>query len=253
MAAFEIADAGGALALEQNFRRVHVGAHGEVRPLHGGMQEGRCGADAATVLDGALRVGDALLNAGVVVGVARNAQGLRAFDEGLAERMKPIEIGHRHGAVRAAVFGVGRADAVFQCAKVGQHVGVAPAAIAELRPGFVVEPLAAIVDVAVDGAGAAERLATWRINATPAGPFAGLHGVTPVHAFVVECLDEAGGDVDEGVPVARAGFEHADGDAGIFGELGRQHTASRTRTHDHVIECICHVCPDARAVPLTRM
>ena len=224
------------LSLEQDLGGVRTGAHRHVRALARRVQEGGGGADAAAVVDGALGVGDAFLDGAVVVGVARDAEADRALDEGLAQRVAPVDVGDREAAVAAAVGGVAIAEAPLHALEVGEHVGVAPAAIAELRPGVEVHALAAIVDVAVDGAGAAERLAARREDAPPAGPLAGLHAVEPVHARVVVGLDEAGGDMDEGVPVAGAGLEHQHGRRAVLAQPVGEHAAGRTRPDDDVVE-----------------
>ena len=72
--ALAIAHADRALALEHQPGRVRARAHGQVRPLHRGMQERARRAHAAAVLDRALRVIDAELAFAVVVRVARNAE-----------------------------------------------------------------------------------------------------------------------------------------------------------------------------------
>src|SRR5262245_42526216 len=59
--ALAIADASSALALEDQARRMHLGAHLKIRPLHRGAQEGTRGAHAATFQDRTLRVVDAEL------------------------------------------------------------------------------------------------------------------------------------------------------------------------------------------------
>src|SRR5581483_5424339 len=166
------------------------------RPPHGRMQEGARCAHAPAVEDGALGVGDALLDLTVVVGIARNAGLHRTLDEGLAQGMAPVDVGDGEIAVAAAIGGIAVADAPLHAPEVGQHVGIAPAAVAHLRPGVEVHVLAAVVDVAVDGAGPAQRLAARGGDAPAAGPGPGLHAVEPVHARVVVGLDEAGGDVD---------------------------------------------------------
>ena len=125
-------------------------AHGDIAALHRGMQESGGRADAAAVVNGALRVGDAFLRFAVVIGIARNAERDRACDEGLAERIAPVDIGDGQFAVAAAIGGVAVADAPFHAPEVGQHIGITPGAIAELRPGVEVAALAAIIDMAVD-------------------------------------------------------------------------------------------------------
>ncbi len=91
--ALAIADADGTLTLKNQARRVHPGAHFEVRPLHHGMQKGAGGAHAAALEDRALGVVDAELTFAVVVRVARDAHLDRARDEGLAQRMMLVDVG----------------------------------------------------------------------------------------------------------------------------------------------------------------
>src|SRR6185436_19297640 len=117
--------------------------------------------------------------------------------------------GDRDPAFAAAKGVVALADAPFQPLEVGQHVRIAPVAVAALRPAVIVAALTAIVDVPVDRRGAAEGLSTRREDAAAAGPFARLLGIEPVELWHVEQLDEARRDMDVRVPVARTGFEHA--------------------------------------------
>src|SRR6186997_870112 len=53
---------------------------------------------------------------------------------------------------------------------------------------------------------------------------------------VVERLDEAGREMDEGVPVAGAGLQDEHGRGAILAEAVGQHTAGRTGADDHVVE-----------------
>ena len=200
------------------------------------MQERGGGADATAVVDGALGVGDAFLDGAVVVGVARDAELDRALEEGLAQGMAPVEVGDGQAAVATAVGRVAVAEAPLHAPEIGEHVGIAPAAVPHLRPGVVVHALAAVVDVAVDGARPAERLAAGRQDAPSASPLAGLHGVEPVHARAVIGLDEAGGQVDVGVPVAGPGLQHEHGRGAALGEPVCQHAPRRARADDDVIE-----------------
>ena len=233
--ALEVAHADRALALQHEVGGVGVREHAQVRPPHGRMQEGARGADPPAVQDGALGVGDAFLDLAVVVGIAGDAGLDRTFDEGVAQGMAPVDVGDGEVAVAAAEGRIAVADAPLHAPEIGEHVGVAPAAVAELRPGVEVHGLAAIVDVAVDRAGAAQRLAARGEDAPPAGPRAGLHAVEPVHARIVVGLDEAGGDVDVGVPVARARLEHAHAGLAVRGQPVGEHAAGRARADDHIV------------------
>ena len=212
-----------------------VREHAQVRPLHGRMQEGAGRAHSASVQDGALGEGDAFLDLAVVIGIAGDTGLDCTLDEGVAQRVAPVDVGDGEVAVAAAEGGIAVADALFHAAEIGEHVGVAPAAVAELRPGVEIHGLAAVVDVAVDGAGAAERLAARGEDAPPARPRARLHAVEPVHALVVVGLDEAGGDVDVGVPVARARLQHAHAGRAVRRQPVGEHAAGRARAHDHVV------------------
>ena len=234
--AFGVAHADRALALEQKLGRMRVRAHGDVAALHRRVQERGRRAHAPPVVDGALRVGHAFLDGTVVVAVARNAEAHGACDEGLAQRITPVDVGDGQRPVAPAIGGVAVADAALQPLEVGQHVGIAPAAVAELRPGVEVIALAPIVDMAVDRRRAAERLAAWRENAAAGGALGRLLRIAPVDAGVVEGLDEARRDMDVGVPVGGTGFEHADACCRVFAEAVGEHTAGRARADDDVIE-----------------
>ncbi len=238
-----VADADRAAAFQHDLGGVRMGDDVQVGAAHGRAQKRARGADAAAVLDGALGVGDAFLDGAVVVRVAGDAEGGGALDEGLAERVAPVDVGDREVAFAAAVGGVAIAEAALHALEVGEHIGVAPAAIAELRPGIEVHALAAIVDVAVDGAGAAERLAARRGDASAAGPLARLHPVEPVHARVVVGLDETGRNMDEGVPVAGAGLQHQHGRRAVLAQPVGEHAAGRTRPDDDVVEGLHRASP----------
>src|SRR5258708_7257556 len=90
--ALEVAHADRALALEYEARGVRVRDHGKIRPLHRGMQERARRTHAPPILDRALGVIDAELAFAVVVGVTRNAERDRAFDERLTERMTLVDV-----------------------------------------------------------------------------------------------------------------------------------------------------------------
>src|SRR6202158_5145184 len=158
--------------------------------------------------------------------------------ERLAERIPPAHGGDGEIAVAPAIGVLTLADAPLQPLEIGQHIRIAPAAIAELRPGVEILALAAVVDVTVDRGGATEGLATRRVDAAAPGPGTRLLLVGPVDALHVKGFDEARRQMDVGMPVARCGLEHADAGAGIFAEPGGEHASGGARSHDHVIERI---------------
>jgi hypothetical protein len=223
-----------------------VGADLDIRPLAGRTQERRRGGDAAAVLDGALDVGHALLDGAVIIGVAGDAERHSAIHEGLAQRVLPLHRGHVQAAVAAAILLVAGADAFLHPLEVRQHVGIAPAAIAHLRPGVEILTLAAVVDMAVDRGRAAERLAARRIDAAAIGVGPRLLLVAPIDALHVEGLDEAGRQMDVGVPVARPRLQHAYRDRRVLAEAAGQHAAGRAGAHDHIVERIHLVCRPAQ-------
>src|SRR5437868_288840 len=236
LATLEVAHAYRALALEDDVGDMRMRPHIDIASFARRMQERLRGAHAQAPLDGALAVGHALLDRAVVVGVARNAEAHSAFHEGLAERILPVHGGDGEAAI-AAPIGLGPlADPPLQPLEIGQYVRIAPAAIAELRPGIEILALAAVVDMAVDRGRSAERLAARRVDAAAAGPWARLLAVAPVDALHVERLDEAGRQMNVGVPVRRPRFQHTDAARRIFAEPVGEHAACGARADNHIIE-----------------
>src|SRR5258705_3585051 len=181
--ALDIAHADRTLALEQDFGRMRMRPHLDIRPFHRGPQKGGRRADPQAVLDRALSVGHALLNRAVVIGVARNAERHRAGHERLAEGIPPVHGGDGQIALTPAIDVLALADAPLQPLEIRQHIRIAPAAIAELRPGVEILALAAVVDVTVDRRRAAEGLAARRVDAAAPGPGTRLLLVGPVDAL----------------------------------------------------------------------
>ena len=209
---------------------------GQVRPLHRGVQKCTRRAHPAAVVDRALGVVDAELAFPIVVRIARNAETDRARNERVGQWMMLVDIGNGQSALAPAERVIPLPDAALQPLEIRKHVGVTPAAVAALRPAIIVEPLAAIVDVPVDRARSAERLAARREDSPPAGPLARLLRVEPVQARLMEQLDEAGRDVDVGMPIARACFEHTDAYALLLAQAVGKDAARRPRADNDVIE-----------------
>src|SRR3979411_249590 len=136
------------------------------------------------------------------------ADGAAPRHERLAERILPVHGGDGQIAVAPAIGVFALPDAAFQPPEIGQHIRIAPAALAELRPGVEILALAAVIDMTVDRRRAAEGLAARCIDAAAAGPRTGLLLVGPVDALHVEGLDEARGPMDVGMAIARARLQH---------------------------------------------
>ena len=73
--------------------------------------------------------------------------------------MDPVVVGDRQVALAAVDAVVADADAPLGALEIGQHVDIAPAAIAALRPIVEIRALAAVVDHAVDRTRPAQRAA----------------------------------------------------------------------------------------------
>src|SRR4051812_22647782 len=98
------------------------------------MQESTRGGDPPAVQYGALEIADAGLVAAVVIRVARDAEADAAGNEGFRQRMDPVIVGDGNAALPPAARFVAEADAAFATPVIGQAIGIAPAAIAALRP-----------------------------------------------------------------------------------------------------------------------
>ncbi len=164
------------------------------------------GRPAPAVLGGELEIAGAFLGGAVEIVVARVARLLRGCDEGFAQRMRLAHIGDRERPAGAVQF-VAAALLVLGAPEIGQHVGKAPADIAELAPVVVVLVLAAHIEQAVDRARAAQHLAA-RLDDLPVVELGlRLGRVEPVDLGIVEQLAVAERNVDPDVAVAPAGFQ----------------------------------------------
>ena len=145
-----VAHADAALAVEQQAFGQRVGLDGQVRPPARGIEVADGGAHPAAPADGRLGHADAvLLRAVVVLGVG-DADLAGGLDQRIVDRAALVAFGHLQRSVAAAIFLVGVALEALHVAEDRQHLAIAPAAIAELRPGVVVLRLAAHEHHAVD-------------------------------------------------------------------------------------------------------
>src|SRR6185295_17699387 len=122
---------------------------------------------------------------------------------GIRQRVPLRRIGDRERPARAVIL-VGAALLILRLAEVGQHVGIAPARVAELEPPVVVLVLPAYVEETVDRGRPAEHLAA-RLPDPPVGG-AGLRLalVKPVHRGIGEVLAVAERYVYPGAAVLAA-------------------------------------------------
>ena len=99
IAVVDIFDADGFGALEQDACRSGIGPNVQASRCSGRVQEDPSGGMTEAAIDEALEVADAgLAIAGIVVLAAGNAEFAGALDEGLANRVHPIVVGHWHAA-----------------------------------------------------------------------------------------------------------------------------------------------------------
>src|SRR5579859_4038254 len=183
----------GALALEQHRCGPRVGAYIQTSCGFRRMQEHtRCRMAPAT-MDRALEVANAgLVVAAVVVGATRDPHTDRAGHECLADRMEPIHGGNWQVAVATMDPIIPNPNPAFGALVVGQHIDIAPAAIAALRPAIQIGPLAAVVDHAVDRTGPTQRATLGRRDRTTAAALGWLCLELPSVVRVEQDLDEAG-------------------------------------------------------------
>ena len=126
------------------------------RPLHRRLDVAMGHAHAPALVDRGLGLDDAFLVLAVVVGVELEAGGLGRREQRVVER---VLVGHGRDLERpvgAAAVAAVAVDEVLDAGEDRRHVAPAPAAAAHLRPGVVVERLAAHPDQAVDRARAAQ-------------------------------------------------------------------------------------------------
>ena len=140
-------------------------------------------------------------------------------------------------AVAAAPAGL-PAVGMFHAPVVGQHVAVAPARRAQLLPGVEVAGVAAHVDHAVDGGGAADHLAARRRKPPPAEVGFGLGHEAPVVAGHVHGVGEGSRHLNERAGVGPAVLQHQHAVALVFGEPRGEHTAGGPRSHDYIVELV---------------
>ena len=135
----------------------------------------------------------------VVVGVVADPDLAGGLDQRLVERVARLGIGDAQRPLAAAECIVAAALVAFHALEEGQHLAVAPAAVAHLRPGVEVLRLAAHECIAVDGAGAAEQPAARDRQSAAVGAGLGLGGVEPVGRGVLQQLGVADGNARPGV------------------------------------------------------
>src|SRR5262249_8927533 len=129
---------------------------------------------AAASGDRRLAHDDAFLAGTVVVGVVRDADLAGRLDQRLEDRFARRWIGNAQRSRAAAEAVIAAAFVAFHALEERQHLLIAPAAVAHLRPGIEILSLAADKGHAVDRAGAAEQFAARHRNPAAVGVRLGL-------------------------------------------------------------------------------
>ena len=207
LAVLLVLDADAALALEQHAQGHGVGDDMQVvRPLHRRLDVAMRHAHAPAPIDRGLRLHDAFLVLAVVVGVELVAGRHGRLEQRVIER---VLVGHGRDlerAVGAAAVAAVAVDEVLDAGEQRRHLAPAPAAAAHLRPGVVVERLAAHPDQAVDRARAAQQLSARHRDGPVGRAGLGLGLVEPVGRRIVDQQAEA--ERHAGIGMAcRTGFE----------------------------------------------
>ena len=151
LAAAQIVDAAGALAVEQNAGGERLRHDAQVGASARRFEIGGRGRRAHAAAHRRLVIAGAFLRRAVEIVVAAMTGFDGGVDEGLGERMLVAHVRDAERSVAAVEF-VGAAFVALGLAEVGQHILEAPAGIAELTPVVEVAGLAADINQPVDRA-----------------------------------------------------------------------------------------------------
>ncbi len=233
-AAAGVLDADRARSVEQDPRRERVRLDHEVGPPHRRPQKRHGGAAAPAVLDGPLAEPEAFRLLAVVVLGERPVRLARGVEPAVEQRIAIAGADDGERAV-AAPPGVLALLPALAALEVGEDLGVRPAAAAVLRPPVVVTVVAAHVGHDVDRRAAAEHLAAHRLDPAVVQSGLGLGVVAPVEHPMLPDLAEPDRDVDQGMQVAPARFEHQHADGRIGGETVGEDAARGAGADDDVV------------------
>ena len=232
-----VAHADAALAFEQQAFGQRIGLDRQVGPRARGVEIADGGAHPAAAADRHLRHADAvLLRAVIVLGVG-DADLAGGLDQRVVQRSGLDVLADLQRPVAAAIFLVTVALVAFHVAEDRQHLAIAPAAIAELRPLVVVLRLAAHEDHAVDRRRTAQQLAARNGNAALAGALVRLRRIQPVGGGVVDQPGEADRNARPRMAFA-AGFQHQHLVLRVGAQPIGEDRSGRARAHHDVIESL---------------
>ncbi len=222
-------------ALEAQRGRLRAGEHGQVAPLARGAQVGIGARTPRTVALGDLVQPHAELLVAIEVRIVGVAGFLCGGDEGSREGIVVAQVGDRQRA-GIAVQRTGATTVALAVQEPRQHLLPAPAGGAAGCPAVVVVSHAAHVAHRIDRTRSPQHLAAWPPQAPAAERGLRLGLQVPVDAAVVDQPRQPGRHVDEGVGIARAGFQQQHPAGRVFAEPVGQHAAGRAGpNHDVVV------------------
>ncbi len=239
LAAAQITNADGTLALEQHAVGDGMGVDGQVRPLLGLVQiTARRAGTPALGRDGAIHRAEAFLLVAVEVIGTRIASLHAGFDHGMEQLVVVgLGCGHADRAI-AAVVVVGADVARLGLAEVRQAVEVGPVLQPRcLGPVVVVQGVAADVAHAVDQRGTTQALAAAAVHAAVVHVRFGIGLVGPVVARALQRIRQRrrhlGAEIQ---PIVRAaGFQQQHADVGVLGQARGEHVTRRAGADDDVV------------------
>ena len=217
----------------EDAKHAGAGADLQIAPAPVGGEVGGGRRRAPGVALGELVVAHPFLPGAVEVRVEGDPQRLRRLEPGFADGQGRNRLGDPERPPFGVV-GVEKALVVLRALETGEHLPVGPALAALPCPPVVVGRVAAGIDLRVDGRSAAQHPglgiaqdAAVQMPLRHGGPAPG--GDAPGHP------GEAGGHVDERMPVRSARLDQGDRDARVLREPSGHHASGRPGAHDHVV------------------
>ena len=226
--------ADGTALLDQHAAHVDADLDPQVRPLQRRVQERPRGGAAPPVADVEIVEPEAVLRRTVEIVVERIAGLVAGAQEHVRQRVDLGQLVDRQPAVGAVIVGVAMLVAL-GALEIGEHVGIAPALVAELSPVVEVGPVATDILRAVEHERAADRLAARQEDAAPAQARLRLGIEEPVVAALLEQRRRQHRQIVDRVAAAAAGFEQQDRVPAVGAQALGQHAAGRARTHHNEV------------------
>ena len=213
-----------------------AGNHLQIGAVPHRFQKRRRRGMAAAIFDGDLPGAPAFLVFAVEIVAQWELQGFGRIQKRGCDRIDAHVIADIQRPALAVKFGFSLAFVILRSPEIGQHLGVGPALIAEVRPFVIVQGMAAHIDHAVDRRRAAEGATPRNINGAVAGVFLIGGGIAPIQDPVMHQRHQRRRNMDERTVVLGPGFDQADPVGRILGQAVGQYAACRAGAGDDVIK-----------------